>query len=406
MADESLWPDWNRFQRVLSGREVVLFGCSEWAEKTHRKMDYSPLAILDNSQQMQELGVYDGLSVRTPDAFLNTEGERPLVVITTGSFQSAIDELVARGMEAGRDFIMSPVLRNQKIEQDIKALEQELIVLCSDIPVPDSSHSGGGIYTYNTRTGSLEKQASGKFHQMVEWRGRYYISDEFEGIRIFDANWQEEGVLPALPGGYIHGLTLREADGTLFVANPRRDSVSVMNADTGEHLDELPISTENPPGVSDRHHINDLVFYDDKLFISMFSESGLWRRGCYDGAVACMEPDRGVITGFPVRDKWMPHSVRFINGEIVFAESMTGDIYRNSNKVLCRMSGFARGIAFDGHYYYIGQSEHRYFDRLQDVSRNIHLNCGIHVYDEATHVSRFHSFPQLSNIHDIHIARS
>jgi hypothetical protein len=80
---------------------------------------------------------------------------------------------------------------------------------------------------------------------------------------------------------------------------------------------------------------------------------------------------------------------------------MNGDVYKTNNNILVNFPGFIRGITYDGKYYYIAQSEHRYFDRLKGINKNIAINCGIHVYDDINKASRFHSFFEMSNIHTV-----
>ena len=292
---------------------------------------------------------------------------------------------------------------NNKLEKKKKKNNQTLLFSCPEIPNPESNNTGGGLYTFNTKTSKLKKHFTGKLHQIVKGDKFYYVVDEFKGIRVFNKKFELVNTFEGLPGSIMHGLALDEENKKLFIANTGRDSISVVDVDTGIHKDEIFISRKNKDDEADRHHINDLCFYKGSLYVSMFSFSGLWREGVYDGGVAKLDVNDKKIIHYPVRDMWMPHSIDFINGELVIIDSMRGDVYKTSNKRLVNINGFMRGIDHDGKYYYIGQSEHRYFDRLEGVSDNISLNCGIHLYDEVTNVRRFYSFENLTNIHSITI---
>ena len=46
-----------------------------------------------------------------------------------------------------------------------------------------------------------------------------------------------------------------------------------------------------------------------------------------------------------------------------------------------------------------------YMHRLLGLSNNIMQNAGIYLFDSETKVSRFYSFPDLVNIHDILIEK-
>lgn len=396
-----LWLNWSELDRVLQDKEVVFFGSGEWAEKTLRKINKKPLCILDNNELMQNTHMND-VKIVPPD-YVNKIKKEFIILITTGSYKSVIRELDEKGFKKADDYYCSPVLYNQKIEYEIKNNKQKLLFTCSQVPNDESNNSGGGLYIFDMDKNSIQKRLSGKFHELVVTDNKYYILDEFEGIKIFDKNFNYIKTYEGLPGSIMHGLSYNEEDNLLYVGNTGRDSISIIDEKSGDLLKEIFISKKYQEGNVDKHHINDLHYYKGDLFISMFSFSGLWREGVYDGGIAKMDLNKEKITHYPKSDLWMPHSVNFINGEIVFVDSMRGDVYKTNNKKLVNVNGFVRGLAYDGKYYYIGQSEHRYFDRLKDVSNNIHLNCGIHLYDPIHKASRFYSFENLTNIHSIKI---
>ena len=60
-------------------------------------------------------------------------------------------------------------------------------------------------------------------------------------------------------------------------------------------------------------------------------------------------------------------------------------------------------LAYDGRFYYIGQSEDIYMSRLYGISDNIMLNAGFYMFDCDTKVSRFHAFMDMTHVHDIHV---
>ncbi|MGM0609277.1 MAG: DUF4915 domain-containing protein, partial [Candidatus Muiribacteriota bacterium] len=386
----TMWLTWEDLDRLLVDNDVIFFGSGEWAEKTIRKINKKPLFILDNSEIMQNTKLSD-VDIVPPDHITNKLNQNIIILITTGSFETVVDQLTQMGYSKAVHFFCSPVLFNQKIQVDIKENDQTLLFTCSNIPEPDKNCSGGGLYSFNTRTSELIKHISGKFHEIVKTETKYYILDEFHGVKVFDKQLNYLKTYDGLPGSMMHGLSYDEVNNLLFVANTGRDSISIIAAEDGEHLDEIFISKKNIEGEADRHHVNDLFFYKGDLYISMFSFTGLWREGCYDGGVAKLDLVKKKISGYPIQNLWMPHSINFINGEIVVADSMNGNVYKTNNKILVHLAGFIRGIAYDGKYFYIGQSEHRYFDRLKGINENISLNCGIHLYDDVNKASRFYS---------------
>lgn len=396
-----LWLNWNELDRLLVNNEVVFFGSGEWAEKTLRKINKKPKYILDNNKLMQ--GTYmNDVELVDPEILDSLEDEY-IILITTGSYKSVMKELDSKGYKAANNYYCSPVLYNQKIEYEIKNNEQKILFTCSEVPDTESESSGGGLYKFDFKSGKSTKLLNGKFHEFVMTKNNYFILDEFEGVKLLDKKFNLLETYSGLPGSIMHGLSIDEDNNRLFVGNTGRDSVSILDSETGELIKEIFITKKHEKGDVDKHHLNDLNYYKGDLFISMFSFSGLWREGVYDGGIAKMNLEKEKITHYPKRELWMPHSINFINGEMVFVDSMRGDVYKTNNKKLVNVNGFARGLAYDGKYYYIGQSEHRYFDRLKDISKNIHLNCGIHTYDPVHKASRFYSFENMTNIHTIKI---
>ena len=70
--------------------------------------------------------------------------------------------------------------------------------------------------------------------------------------------------------------------------------------------------------------------------------------------------------------------------------------------VRCSFPGFVRGLAFDGQYYYVGQSEDMYTS--QNFGGNnftTMCNAGIYKVDVEKNISRFVSLYENMNIHDI-----
>ena len=65
--------------------------------------------------------------------------------------------------------------------------------------------------------------------------------------------------------------------------------------------------------------------------------------------------------------------------------------------------GFARGLAHDGQFYYVGMSEDMYMSRLFSVRPNIMLNAGFFLFDVHTKASRFYPMLDHMNIHDLFI---
>ena len=80
---------------------------------------------------------------------------------------------------------------------------------------------------------------------------------------------------------------------------------------------------------------------------------------------------------------------------------MRGRLYTKSQEYAIEFQSFARGLAFDGRFYYVGSSEDMYMSERFGHSSNIMLNAGFFMVDAKTKASRFFPMMENMNIHDI-----
>ena len=134
----------------------------------------------------------------------------------------------------------------------------------------------------------------------------------------------------------------------------------------------------------------------------MFSLSGNTNYEWDDGGVIEYSLSARDVVGTLITGLWRPHSIKKLqNGKLAVLNSMRGSVLVGSQKVLTSFNGFVRGLDFQDGLYFIGQSTHRYFDRMKDQSSNISLDCGIFVYDEETSATRFLSTPTIRDINTL-----
>ena len=134
----------------------------------------------------------------------------------------------------------------------------------------------------------------------------------------------------------------------------------------------------------------------------MFSLTGNWKKEIYDGGVMEFDIDSENYIGNVVQGLTMPHNVTNINGCITILDSLPGHLKTKNNQVVGSFPGFTRGLAYDGTYYYIGQSKNRNVSKITNYSLNTSIDTGIIIFDELNKVSRFLQLPtKISEIHSI-----
>jgi len=134
----------------------------------------------------------------------------------------------------------------------------------------------------------------------------------------------------------------------------------------------------------------------------MFSQTGNWKLDIFDGAILEFDIDTKKLVGPVVRDLWMPHNVKVIDGSLTLLDSLKGQLLTNNAQISGDFPAFTRGLDYDGQYYYIGQSRNRNYSKNLGLSKNISIDAGIIIFDNQTKVSRFLQLPpKLSEIHSI-----
>ena len=134
----------------------------------------------------------------------------------------------------------------------------------------------------------------------------------------------------------------------------------------------------------------------------MFSISGNFNKEIYDGSILEIDifdtDKRNIITN----NLWMPHNISYYDNSIHVLNSFKGELLAYNLKVIGKFPAFARGLDYDGNYYYVGQSRNRNFSKLLGDSLNISIDTGVTIFEPEKKLSRFLQLhPKLSEIHSV-----
>jgi len=222
-----------------------------------------------------------------------------------------------------------------------------------------------------------------------------------KGIVLLDKDWSEVDVIKLDQNSEPHGICFCKKRNRLYVAQPGRDSVAIYDLAKRKKLSEVFLSSKWEQNKKDNHHVNDLHVHGDSLFLSLFSFSGNWPNEAYDGGVIEINLKNEEIVGPVVSNLWMPHSVKRINGKLLYLDSMRGALKTMNWSTLGAFPNFVRGLAKDGKYFVIGASEHKYPEKVKNDSMNISLNSGFYIFDPESKMSNFIVMPQIDSVHDL-----
>lgn len=401
----SWWKSWEEINHALKGRKLVLYGRSDdWIPKSLKKLRATPDYIVDSNPDLAGTA-YDDLSVHGPERLLAEDRDAVYVVITTGNYGGVVSFLTANGFVAGLHFACSPEYKSLSLLEEIRDYSQEIIIACSDYTDRDNprhSRGGGGIFRYRIGPNTLTLEARGSFRQVAQAGQAFYAVDHADGtVHILDRDFQLQDTVK-LDAPKSCGIAYNAKRNVFVVTNAEHDTISIHDGEDFKRLDRVHYSLGSNKSVTGLHHLNDVCVTDNHIYVSYFSHSGNWKRGAYDGGISQIPFDQIGIAPVPVvTGLWQPHSPKIIDGELCYLDSMRGRLHTTTHTIAGEFPGFARGLAHDGRFFYVGQSENMYLSRLISTSNNIMLNAGFYLFDRETKASRFFPMFDHMNVHDI-----
>jgi len=405
-----IWCSWEELKQMTDSKQLFFWGnAEEWIPKTVRHFNHIEWkAIIDENPLISQKG-YEGLPIFSPEKLLEIPKDEIFIIITSGLYEEASIQLSSMGFEGRKHFCCSPAMRDWVVMHNRKNYDQNIILTSPDSPIKGAkrySKSGGGIYLFNTKENAIEKKIAGFFREIIRVDDNYYaVESEQKKVIVFSKSFERLGDFPIDQSEQQNepkeacGLAYAPKQQLFFTTNTVMDSIHVYENGSFKNIATLnPLS--NVP--NSLHHINDMCIMKNNLVFSYFSFSGNWRQGIMDGGIAMLSLDD--LSAKPttlVRDLWMPHSVKFINGKVCYLNSMPGDLWIGNQNVEGSFPGFVRGLAYDNQYYYVGLTDTMYASRLTDIRNNTMCNTGFFLFDSNLKTSRFYSTPDLMNIHSL-----
>jgi hypothetical protein len=401
----SEWLNWVELKAKITNKKVVCWGCFEYLDKTLNYLNLKPDFIVDINKHLHGAKRYNGFDVFDPTKILNSDSKNQyFIIITSTAFLEITSILSENEFISGVDFCVTPALNNNKVISEIFNVDQDIIFSSSDA-IQESPAKGGGLYTLNTRSGQYKKVVSGVTRGFEIADKKIFVADASLGIRVLNAEYKDIDLIKLDDDAYPHGLTIDIVNKKLYVVLTRFDRIDIFDIDSYQFYGSIRMSKFSKDNNSKKyfHHINDIHYNDSSLYVSMFSISGNNNFLVDDGGVLEYSVENKTFIGQPFSGLWRPHSVKIIDQELHILDSMRGTLRYNSIKVGTTFNGFVRGLDRDASFYYIGQSTHRYFDRLVGLSNNISVDCGIYIFDPVSHATRFLPTPTLRDINTLKV---
>ena len=417
--NKNIWISWTELKSKLKGKnEIFLFGKSQnLIPKTLKKLKFSgKISIIDNNKDIEGSSYFD-LKILDAKKILKNSSKNIFIIICVEPY-SIIPQLLENNLIPGNNYVCTPAIEHWGKLQMLKNFTSDIIFTSSDFNYKKSlkgSKSGGGIFLANFQSNSYEKKIAGQFRQIIKTSSGYYaINFVKKEIVKFNNNFKilnKFKISQKNKNTKYCGLTYDEKNQVFYMVNTTSDFIEIFDRKF-KKLDEICFLEKKyrkknlyyfNEGVC---HLNDLVFSDNKLYVSYFSLTGRWRDNLFDGGLCEIDP----VTHkkkIKFKNLYQPHSPHVYNNDFYILDSMRG-ILLNNKGLKIKFNGFIRGVDINKDYFFIGQSESMYLNqRFSKINKEItNCNSGIYCIDKSNNCSRFLSTPDVMNIHSLHLIKN
>lgn len=180
-----------------------------------------------------------------------------------------------------------------------------------------------------------------------------------------------------------HGIGIY--NNNAYIVETEMNSIGIYSLPDLFRVGEIPF----PPTGQDVFHINDLCIVGDTMFLSMFTNEGLWRDSpATSGIILSYDLINNAVEKVLISNLYKPHSVISHEGELYYCNSGHMEV-RKGEEMITTAPGFTRGLAVKDNYMFVGVSRSRHL--ASSLSND--TACGIYVYDQETNQSHFIPLP-------------
>jgi len=373
---------------------VVLFGAGQIAEK-EIKSGASISYIVDNNPELHGT-TFCGFEVLSPGSLKDSKYD---VMICTSSIKEVIEQLDTLSVSS-EQILLSNHLGEMKRAYEMEKFQFKGYI-SSGLPSREKELSGGGVFYIEQNGNDLDirKILEANTHGMIKQGDYLFISAQGHGIIKYSIKSDEVVATIPLPDGHRpHGL--RVVDENLFVACSMADSVLQLDMN-GDVIREYSLSAKRGHVGTAQHHCNDLYVTDHSIYLSMFSFTGNWKKGSFDGGVIEINRQSGSFTPV-IQDLKMPHSITMHDDILYVLDSYRGAIRGYDNQIVGYLNGFVRGIDFYDSMIIVGESKNRNISKLNRGKLFASLDSRITCIDPVFRMSKSIQLPaEISEIHSV-----
>ena len=389
------------FEEIFKfNKKIILFGSgSAVTHKTINILGKDKIEfIYDNAKNLNE-SKFEEIDVKYPFDI----SKEKLIVICSTAIGPISKQLDSYGLVAGEDYVVSPFLNDRLAIYQLENIKSEFYFTSGSMPDENSDY-GGGFYklSINREEKKVERIYSGSCYGTFPNDNQIFFVDCDNGVMSYDRLTKKISKKFSTPiASRAHGISINKTNGNFYITCSNLDSTIEYDYNFNE-IKRFEISKKIDFENKAVHHANDNYAVGNSLYVSMFSRTGNYRNEVFDGCILEFDIKTGEKVGVLTSNLYMPHNISIINGSFHVLDSLPGHLKNDNFKIRGTFPAFTRGLSYNEKLYYIGQSKNRNYSKVQGISNNISIDCGVIIFDVDTKISRFIQLPMdIGEIHSI-----
>ena len=389
-------------KKLNEDSKIAFWGEGYIAAKTFEKTGVIPFFMLDNNPDITGEKQF-GVTIKKPsqDNIFACDA----ILITSTSIKEIADQIKQTGYDPAKIFV-TPVLKNVYEIQIFENQSFNLLFssgLQTDLGI--QKIGGGGLYRIEGSFDEFElkKILNGSTHGIIIKENSIICVNEKLGICILDKNLNlvENHIIPK--GFRAHGIDFCENTKKWVLACAHLDGILILDEKFKPYKEVIFSNQKSFYDNIAQHHCNDVCVLNKQAYVSMFSLTGAYKRGIYDGGVLIFDLETGEKIDSLYGNLLMPHNIIFKENHFWILDSLRGKVLQGNQNEITILPSFTRGfeILQNGNLL-IGQSKNRNFSLLKNDKKHISLDTSIVVHDRKTSISKSLHLPSsVSEIHSI-----
>ena len=374
-----------------------LIGAGHIAEKIIKDHKLNnKFKIYDNNKNLQGKSFF-GETINPVKSLLDVaSGE---IIICSSSVSEIISQIKDLGIKL--KFHVPGILSDYSAILSLENLDMSFL-LASGLPSQNLYGAIGGLYKVTIKDNNLKikRLIKSSCHGIKKdiYDTNYYITDQENGVIILDKNLKKKKLIKLDKGLRIHGIDTDKDN--IYVVCSNYDSLLKISK-KNHNLTHFKFSNKYEKYDSPQHHANDVSIKDGYAYVSMFSVTGNWKRGIFDGGILQIDLSNSKTTVI-LNTLLMPHNVCFFEDKINVLNSFNGINYSYQSMPQYNFNGFIRGFQITKDLVVIGESRNRNTTGLAKYNLPISVDSKINIINRKSNFSRSISLPnKISEIHSI-----